>query len=589
MKENLSIVYENLYNRSKCNEYFTNLKSLILDKSNIICAYHNLKMTIHNNLCGIDKITIKTLEQLSIDQICDNVYKLINIKYQPKPVITKQIVLKNGHSQYIGIPSIWDYLIQQCIKQVLEPICEAKFSKRNYSLKPNCKISNIISVVYNRLQLNKIYNVLELDINTLYQNINHSKLIKQIWALGIHDKWLIYQLKCILLTPLLLNKKMVYQKCGIIQSGILAPLLLNIALNEFDHWIDNQWEENPIVYKYSTRVNKNNIMNKGHGYRAMRNTNLKELYLVRYNDQIRIFVKKKQHIERIKYAIINWFSKRLKYNNININVIDTHKNYFEFLGFKIKTELKHHKYVVKSHINDFQFNKLLLSLKQQIRYIQHPRQNKTIIDEIYTYNNIVFRIHTYYNIATHISNDCGKFHNYLFTIFFNRLKGLKTTGNKLTSLEQKYYGNSTMLKYYYGKLIYPIGYIRHQHPIGYKFNIDFQNNKLLFKLLKQSVKNDNIQLFDNKIQLFIDQSGKCAILNKPFNSLDEIHCHHKIPKCLNGTDDYDNLILINNEIHILIHAKNDKIIQKYLLKYSLNNAMINKINQLRKLVNNNSL
>ena len=32
----------------------------------------------------------------------------------------------------LGIPCIWDRLVQQCIKQVIEPICEAKFSDNSY-------------------------------------------------------------------------------------------------------------------------------------------------------------------------------------------------------------------------------------------------------------------------------------------------------------------------------------------------------------------------------------------------------------------------------------------------------------------------
>ena len=70
-----------------------------------------------------------------------------------------------------------------------------------------------------------------------------------------------------------------------VKRMLKAPILANIVLNELDHCIESNWEENPIVYKYVPGKNGN----KNHGYRAMRKTKLKEMYIVRYADDFRIF------------------------------------------------------------------------------------------------------------------------------------------------------------------------------------------------------------------------------------------------------------------------------------------------------------
>lgn len=44
--------------------------------------------------------------------------------------------------------------------------------------------------------------VLEFDIKGFFDNVNHSKLIKQMWAMGIRDKQLIYVIKQILKAPI---------------------------------------------------------------------------------------------------------------------------------------------------------------------------------------------------------------------------------------------------------------------------------------------------------------------------------------------------------------------------------------------------
>ena len=68
--------------------------------------------------------------------------------------------------------------------------------------------------------------------------------------------------------------------------------------------------------------------------------------------------------------------------------------------------------------------------------------------------------------------------------------------------------------------------------------------------------------------------------------IDEIHCHHKIPKFLGGTDDYFNLIIIHKEVHKLIHAISMEIINASLNQIKPTKIMLGKINELREKVGN---
>ena len=71
--------------------------------------------------------------------------------------------------------------------------------------------------------------------------------------------------------------------------------------------------------------------------------------------------------------------------------------------------------------------------------------------------------------------------------------------------------------------------------------------------------------------------------------ISDMEVHHKKPKELNGTDEYNNLIIITYEIHKLIHAKTDKTIQKYMEIIKPNKKLLKDINKYRKLAGNNVL
>ena len=100
--------------------------------------------------------------------------------------------------------------------------------------------------------------------------------------------------------------------------------------------------------------------------------------------------------------------------------------------------------------------------------------------------------------------------------------------------------------------------------------------------------NPEIEFTDNKISLYAAQYGKCAVLGIVLD-IDDIHCHHKLPKKSGGKDNYQNLIIIHQDVHRLIHATQDEIISKYLHTLKLDKQQISKVNKLRKMVGNETI
>ena len=312
----MQTTFDDLYSKSKNGEKFQNLMPLILSRENILLAYRNIKSNGGSKTQGTDNVVIDDIGKLSADEYVEKLRFIVagsKHGYRPKAVRRKEIPKPNGKLRPLGIPCMWDRLVQQCIKQVMEPICEAKFSENSYGFRPLRSVEHAIQRVYQLMQRANLHYVVEFDIKGFFDNVDHSKLIKQIWSLGIRDKHLLYVIKQILKAPIKMpNGEIQYPSKGTPQGGIISPLLANIVLNELDHWIDSQWIEHPITEKYSYKVNSNGSKDLGHAYRAMKTTGLKEMYIVRYADDFRILCRTKSEAERIKIAVSKWLWERLR-------------------------------------------------------------------------------------------------------------------------------------------------------------------------------------------------------------------------------------------------------------------------------------
>ena len=129
--------------------------------------------------------------------------------------------------------------------------------------------------------------------------------------MGIQDKQLLFVIKRILKAPIRMpDGSTVYPTKGTPQGGIISPLLANVVLNELDHWIDSQWTEHPVANRYGTwrTIRTSEVFDKSKGYQKMRNSNLKEMFIVRYADDFRIFCRNREDAEKTMEAVTRWIT-----------------------------------------------------------------------------------------------------------------------------------------------------------------------------------------------------------------------------------------------------------------------------------------
>ena len=212
--------------------------------------------------------------------------------------------------------------------------------------------------------------------------------------------------------------------------------------------------------------------------------------------------------------------------------------------------------------------------------------------------------HNYFRFATHVSKD---FSEIAFSVK-KTIKGhlehqlKKSISTPLKSAVYIKYSKSKEMRYLGTTPIIPIAYAQHKNPIDKKRivnkytqegraaihrKLEKVNVGILHYLMRHPVEG-SIEYNDNRLSLYCAQQGKCAVLNKPLD-IDRIHCHHKKPKSQGGDDRYSNLVLLDIDIHILIHASKMSTVEKYKQKLRLTQKQTNKVNALRKMIELNDI
>lgn len=155
--------FDKLYEKANMNYNFTNLMQHITSKENILLAYRNIKNNKGSATVGTDNKSITHYKEWDRDKFVGYFQnKLAN--YHPKSVRRVEIPKPNGKTRPLGIPCMDDRIIQQCIKQVLEPICEAKFHKHSYGFRPNRSTEHAISRAMSLIHVGKLHYVVDIDI-----------------------------------------------------------------------------------------------------------------------------------------------------------------------------------------------------------------------------------------------------------------------------------------------------------------------------------------------------------------------------------------------------------------------------------------
>ena len=331
LKQTLDFLYE----KSKEGIAFTGLVEAMVNEVTIVTAIHNIKSNKGSKTAGVDQMKMDKYLQMPKEDLIALIRDNFS-NYKPKPARRVYIPKKNGKQRPLGIPTVLDRIIQECVRIIIEPICEARFYPHSYGFRPYRAQKHAIRDIVNVINASTFSQdqpvwAVEGDIKGCFDNIDHRILLKKIWRIGIHDKRVIKMIHQMLKAGYIESGTLNDTNLGTMQGGILSPLLSNVYLNDFDWFVGRMYMEPNRQCKY-----------KCNDTRRLKWSGVTPKYNFRFADDWVILTSTEQEAYRLKRMLTKYFRNKMKLelSQEKTFVTDLRTEGIHFLGFVVKAEKK---------------------------------------------------------------------------------------------------------------------------------------------------------------------------------------------------------------------------------------------------------
>ncbi|WP_456363974.1 group II intron reverse transcriptase/maturase [Priestia aryabhattai] len=584
---------------------FKSLLEVIVSEPVIIRALEKLKRNDGSMTAGVDKKTIRDFLELPFNELVEFVRNSLR-NYNPDQV-RRVWIDKPGKEEKrpLGIPTIGDRIIQECVRIVIEPILEAQFWNHSYGFRPYRDQHHAYARTVDIIYKTGCFWVVEGDISKFFDKVNHTILLKKLYAMGIRDKRVLMLIKQMLKAGVMSETSK--NEIGTPQGGIISPLLANAYLHSLDKWITREWEEKKLQVPYKTKnIERDTIRHK---------TSLKPTYFIRYADDWLLVTNTKENAEKWKWRINQFLKRQLKLELSEEKTIITNvtQKAVKFLGFEIKFVKKYntqtlrekgqktgnHGYVVQSKPDTDRLKSKMQHLRAQIKRIRNRKTKAEAMHQINVVNSTIIGLHNYYNVTTLVN---PVFMKYAKPIWFTarrstkELKSFLIDANKTDNLTMKHedYRTEVVALKYEGQIIgiTSVGFVKtkikdansmikslknqNETPFttkGRKLYYERSGKRpmaeredevlsldLSLKVSQKERKNPkyNTEFMCNRGRSFNIAKGKCQCCKRIVGKLLTFHTHHKEPYLpLHQVNKTNKLAIVCNTCHKLIHNSKD--------------------------------
>ncbi len=422
------------------------LLEIMSAEATIITAIHNIKSNHGSETPGVDSKTMRDYLQHSHSWVIRDIQSAFK-HFEPQK-IRRVYIDKPGKAEKrpLGIPTIRDRIVQECMRIVLEPIFEAQFFAHSYGFRPMRDAPMALERAKLLVHHTGYHWIVEGDISKCFDRIDHAILLKRLYHMGIRDRRVLQIIKAMLKTGVMDECEV--NEEGTPQGGLISPLLANVYLDIMDEWITKQWEIKKTEYPFSKPYRK---------YKGLRRTALIPGFLVRYADDFIIITDTRAHAEDWKKRLQIFLHSKMKLtlSPEKTLITDIRKKYIKFLGYEYKVVPgKARKgYIPRTIPERDRLRRKTDKIAHDIKKIPHYYSREQMVDAINRINSQIRGIIQYYQCCTWVNISMKKYSRRLQFVARRRLtqyKGKWIPANQTQNLprvHQQYKQKIPSMKY----------------------------------------------------------------------------------------------------------------------------------------------
>ena len=154
------------------------LMEKVCEQENLDRAYKRVKS--NKGSPGVDGMSVNKMGEWIKLHNAELTASLLDGSYQPKPLRGVQIPKIGGKGmRQLGIPTVIDRLVQQAIKQVLEPILDPTFSESSYGFRPKRSAHQALHKAKEYVADGRDI-VVDIDLEKFFDKVNHDILMARL-------------------------------------------------------------------------------------------------------------------------------------------------------------------------------------------------------------------------------------------------------------------------------------------------------------------------------------------------------------------------------------------------------------------------
>lgn len=206
----------------------------IVDGELLEAAFHRLNERRAVGLDGVSKARYAGNLKANLADLKDRIRRQAY-----KPLLARQTLIPkaNGKTRPIAISSLEDKIVQMAIAMVLDALYEPLFLDVSTGFRPKRGCQNAIWKVYHLLKGNYRPYVVDCDIKSFFDSMDHERLMGFVEQ-RVSDKQFLRLIRRLLrMGVITVDGEEVWSQRGSPQGSVVSPILANIYL----HYVIDKW------------------------------------------------------------------------------------------------------------------------------------------------------------------------------------------------------------------------------------------------------------------------------------------------------------------------------------------------------------